>query len=108
MSGADNFAIAFYAAGAKAPIPLRDGLMLPLTSSSTLVNHEQDTRAVRRKLKKMTNDEFLAFCQDEFPEVAIGLADEQSRARKKSYLIDHCVRKPDEWDRIMDLLARTR
>jgi hypothetical protein len=55
---------------------------------------------LRQKLRSMTNDKFNEFLQDYYPDVFRDLANEQSRAAKQTYLLDYCVREPNELARL--------
>ncbi len=63
-----------------------------------------DTAYVREKLRRLSESQLIAFCQDNFSVVALGWSEGQSLAQKASQLIDYCLRKNSEWDRLIKLL----
>jgi ActR/RegA family two-component response regulator len=99
LASADSFAIAYYAAGAKTPLPLPAAPAAGLRRESI-----SDVARVRSRLKELTDDEFGEFCQDHFPEVAAVLTPGQTLTAKVRYLIDHCQRKPAQWAQLNALL----
>lgn len=115
MAGADNFPIAYYAGGAKSPLPLpaHDETILPIIPPTRQAHRGADAgqpglqpskAAVRERLSEMNEDELSAFCQDNFEQVAQVVTAGMTLAARIHYLLDFCMRKPDQWAKLTRLL----